>query len=78
MAVSNFDVLKKMASENMNIKCSTSILGGNLDKRGGVIKVGVDSETIQQMLSDNVLIITYVIDKKQFFQINKKLEEDAN
>ncbi len=75
MKVSDFDVLKKMASESMGIKSSTNILGGDANSKGGVVKVGVDRETLTDMLQNKVLLILYVVDEKQFFELKKQMEE---
>lgn len=76
MRANNFDVLKEMSIQNLDIRVAGA---GNITqlqktKVGGLVTVGVDSVTIDRLLrNDKVVFALLVADGEQFDRIKAEL-----
>jgi hypothetical protein len=76
--MNDFDVLNQMSKRGLDIKAATDVTGMNKDKRGGIIKVGVDAATFQQVAlsyangDGQYGCILYIVNMKQFNEIKSK------
>jgi hypothetical protein len=72
MSKSDLVVMQEMAKADMDIACSTNLVGGKKVKQGGIIEIGIAPEVwsvlSEQMVSGNVThyVIAYIINKEQF------------
>lgn len=66
--LNDLDKLSLMAINNQDIRQSTALVEAKNDPRGGLVTMGVDANTIQQIIlnQDQYLVSLYVINKKQF------------
>lgn len=78
---SDLIVLQEMASQNLDIRSFTHLLGGKKAKGGGILEIGVDSATFQtlavQMFSSKTThyVVTYIVNKEEFDKL-KAVEND--
>lgn len=72
----SFDVLREMSARNLNIKMSIEFVAAQKTKLGGEITMGVDGETIYDLLGNKPLILAlFVIDRNQFEALRAEMEE---
>jgi hypothetical protein len=77
--VNNFDVLKRMASENKDIRlCSTITDMSYNAKRGTKVSVGVPGNVCFDINSRKLNAVLLVFDISQFDELKKQMEEDSN
>ena len=75
MAVSNFDVLKKMAADNLDIRITTDMLSAQLTKQGTQVTFGVGGDVIASLMTDRLCCCLLLWDREQFDRVKKELEE---
>jgi len=75
--VNNFDVLKIMGERNLKIKAAGlgNVISAHLKGAIGEVTIGVDAETIKDILTGTVVGMFVVADSKQFNTIKKELGE---
>ena len=78
--VSNFDVLKVMSERNLKIKLSplSNVVSAKANTHGGIIEIGVDSESAMDLLASNSVGGLIIADKEQFDLIKFELEAKNN
>ena len=76
MTISNFDVLKKMCADNLDIRSSTSenILGMKKVKAGTQIEFGVEGDVLNQIYSNEMHCCLLIWNKKQFADTKKVMK----
>lgn len=77
--VNNFDVLKQMATDNLDIRMSP---GGNIInmkkvKAGTEITIGVEGNVVTPILVGDLVGCMLLYNKKQFDEIKAKLEAQS-
>ena len=66
----SFDVLKTMAADNKDIRLFPDMVQAYTDKKGGVVCMGVNKQTLLDIWNNpNLSIMLLVYDKKQFDEI---------
>ena len=76
-AVSNFDVLKRMAADNLDIRMSDEIVNMNVTKKGTRVTVGIAGDVLNPIYSGRMNACLVCFDTKQFIETKKKLEEEC-
>jgi hypothetical protein len=76
MAVNNFDVLKQMSVDNLDIRLATSenILNMKKVKAGTQLTFGVSGDVLNALYCNDLHCCLLIWDKKQFNDVNEKLE----
>ena len=76
--VSNFDVLKRMAAENMSLQLCTTITQMNYSqKKGGTeVSVGVPGNICFEIESGRMVAVLLTWNKREFDELKKKMEEE--
>jgi hypothetical protein len=75
MKVNNFDVLKKMSADNLDIRMAPDILGANYShKTGTKVTVGVPGNICFEIMSGELVGCLLLWNKKQFEETKKALE----
>lgn len=70
MNKSDFMVMQEMSSKNKDIRMSGTIVETRTVKQGGIISIGVDAKTLQDVsLTEDYYVVLYVLNKKQFNEI---------
>lgn len=77
MPVSNFDVLKKMAADNLDIRIATDMLNAQMTKKGTQVTFGVGGDVIASLMTDKLCCCLLLWDREQFNKVKKELEHDA-
>ena len=79
MTVSNFDVLKRMSAENLDIRLSTSenILRMNKAKAGTQITFGVSGDVLNAIYRNELHCCLLIWNKQQFIDTKAKIEDEA-
>ena len=75
MVVNNFDVLKKMCADNLDIRLGTDMLGAKRTRRGTQITFGVAGNVITGMVTGKSSACVLIWDKEQFDKVKKELEQ---
>lgn len=76
--VSNFDVLKKMSADNLDIRIAPigNVLNMKAVKAGTQITIGVQGNMIGAILSGELIGCLMLYDKKQFDETKALLSEE--
>lgn len=75
MAINNFDVLKKMSADNLDIRAFPTVLDARMAGGSGKVVIGVDPRTAFDLLADGrVGAILLVWSAEQFTAIKAELE----
>ena len=79
MTVSNFDVLKRMSADNLDIRLSTSenILRMNKAKAGTQITFGVSGDVLNAIYRNELHCCLLIWNKQQFIDTMAKIEDEA-
>ncbi len=78
MSVSNFDVLKKMSADNLDIRLATSenILRMNKVKAGTQITFGVDGDVLNAIYRNELHCCLLIWNKRQFNETKEGMEAE--
>ncbi len=76
ISVSNFDVLKRMSTDNLDIRLATSenLLRMNKVKAGTQLTFGVSGDVLGGLYSNQLHCCLLIWDKQQFAETKKKME----
>lgn len=68
---SDFEVMKQMADENMDIRVSPYFVSAKLAPGGGHLTMGVDAKVVHDLMNKegDYLIALYIVNKEQFNEI---------
>lgn len=73
MSKSDLVVLQEMASDNKDIRASSTLVETKRVKQGGLVTIGVDTKTVTDLsLTDDYLAVLYVVNKKQFNELKNQ------
>ena len=77
--VSNFDVLKRMSKDNLDIRLSTSenLLDMKKVKAGTQLTFGVSGDVLNPLFRNDLHCCLLIWDKKQFAATKKELEAET-
>jgi hypothetical protein len=75
--VNNFDVLKQMGLDNnTTLKMANTIVESRSTKQGGIIGMGVDSQTFMDIsMGNNQMVFLIVVDRNEFNKTKQVLSE---
>jgi len=77
VTVSNFDVLKRMASENKDIRLCTTITEMNFNhKLGTAVTVGVPGNVCFDLDNGTLNACLLLFNQKQFDELKEKMEAE--
>lgn len=74
MSVNNFDVLKKMAADELDIRMAPDILRMQKVKAGTQVTVGIPGNVCGQIMTGELVGCLLLWNKKQFDETKKALE----
>ena len=78
MSVNNFDVLKRMCSENKDIRLCTTVTKMNYDhKKGTEVSIGVPGNVCFDVSDGKLSACLLLFDKKQFGELKAKMEAEC-
>ena len=71
--MSDLIIMNKMAQENKDISCSTTLVEAKTVKKGGHVTIGVDHQSIVNLALPNnkYAAILYVVNMDEFKEIKK-------
>lgn len=75
-SVNNFDVLKKMSADNLDIRLGTDFLGGKTNRQGCRIEIGIAGNPLGELLAGDLRACLILFNKKQFDETKAKLETE--
>lgn len=76
--VNNFDVLKAMSEQNMDIRLCTTIVRMDYDAKVGTkVVVGVPGNICFEVSEGKLNALLLLFDKKQFDELKKAMENDG-
>lgn len=61
--------MDEMATKNLDISCSTTVVQYQTVRAGGHVTMGVSAETIHRMMADTHIPVFYLINRQQFAQL---------
>lgn len=73
--LTDFQIMDKMASENMDISMCPDLISADKAKQGGKLTFGVPSEAFYKVINsmagsgEKYYVVVYIINQKQFEQI---------
>ena len=73
-AISNFDVLKKMCTDNRRILMSPEILQADQTRLGTRITFGIGDNVVAEITTDKMVGCVLLWDKEQFDEVKEQLE----
>jgi hypothetical protein len=76
MAVNNFDVLKRMAAENKDIRLGTDLLNMKAVKAGIQITMGIEGNVLAQLMFGELNARLILYNKKQFIETVATMEKE--
>jgi hypothetical protein len=76
MAVNNFDVLKRMAAENKDIRLGTDLLNMKAVKAGSQITMGIEGNVLAQLMFGELNACLILYNKKQFIETVATMEKE--
>jgi hypothetical protein len=76
-AVNNFDVLKRMASENKDIRVGTDVLNMKAVKAGSQVTMGIAGNVLAPIMYGELCACLIIYDKKQFNQVKADMLFEA-
>lgn len=72
MGKTDFEAMGIMSRENQDIRMSGTVVEAKSCKQGGLITIGVDAQTLQDIaLGNDYHVVLYVVNKKQFNEAKK-------
>jgi hypothetical protein len=77
MAVNNFDVLKRMAAEDKDIRLGTDVLNMKAVKAGSQITMGIAGNVLAQLMLGELNACLVLYNKKQFIETVAQMEMEA-
>jgi hypothetical protein len=77
MTVNNFDVLKRMSSENLDIRMGTDFLGAKAVKAGSQVTMGIAGNVLAQITFGELNACLIIFNKKQFNELKAKMEAEG-
>jgi hypothetical protein len=77
VAVNNFDVLKRMAAEDKDIRMGTDILNMKAVKAGSQITMGIGGNVLAQLMFGELNACLILYNKKQFIDTLAQMEIEA-
>jgi hypothetical protein len=75
--VNNFDVLKRMAAENKDIRLGTDVLNMKAVKAGSQITMGIAGNVLSQLMFGELNACLILWDKKQFNELKTAMEAEG-
>lgn len=72
--VSNFDVLKRMSMDNLDIRLGTDVINMSKVKAGTQVTIGIGGDVLAPIFNGEVQTCLILYDKKQFAITKKQLE----
>lgn len=77
MAKSDLIVLQEMASADLDISSSATLVEAKTVKAGGHLTFGIDAGSVQKVIGSSLgkekyVCVCYVINAKQFFELKNK------
>ena len=76
MAVNNFDVLKRMAAEDKDIRLGTDVLNMKAVKAGSQITMGIEGNVLAQLMFGELNACLILYNKKQFIETVATMEKE--
>jgi hypothetical protein len=76
MTVNNFDVLKRMAAENLDIRLGTDVLNMKTVKAGTQITMGIGGNVLTPIFVGELNACLILFNKKQFNELKAKMESE--
>lgn len=76
MIVNNFDVLKRMSADNLDIRLGTDILNMKTVKAGTQITMGIAGDVLNPIFRGELHACLIIYDKKQFNELKAKMEAE--
>ncbi len=77
MKINNFDVIKRMSEENMDIRIAQDVLDMKAGKQGTRVTVGVPGNVIAEIFSGDTRAFLMMYNVKQFNELKSKMEQEA-
>ena len=77
MAVNNFDVLKRMAAENKDIRLGTDVLNMKAVKAGSQITMGIAGNVLAALMFGELNACLILYNKKQFLETVAAMESET-
>lgn len=74
MPVNNFDVLKRMAAENKDIRLGTDFLGAQNTKQGTRVTMGAAGDVVTGITLGDLRACLLIFNVKQFNEIKAAME----
>jgi hypothetical protein len=75
--VNNFDVLKRMASENKDIRMGAEVLNMKAVKAGSQITMGIAGNVLADLMFGKLKACLILFDTKQFDELKDLMEKDS-
>lgn len=73
----NFDVLKRMAADNLDIRLSNEILNMQTSKKGTRVTLGIAGDVLNPIFRGTMQCCMICFDLEQFEATKKKLEAEC-
>jgi hypothetical protein len=77
MAVNNFDVLKRMAADNKDIRLGTDFLGAKAVKAGSQVTMGIGGNVLAQLMTGELHPVLILFDKAQYKDTKSLMEKES-
>jgi hypothetical protein len=74
--INNFDVLKRMCADNLDIGMATEMLNMRKVNAGTQVTIGVPGDFIGKLFSGQVIACLLLYDKDQFNELKAKMEAE--
>lgn len=75
--INNFDVLKRMSKDNLDIRLGTDFLGAKAVKAGSQVTMGIAGNVLAQITFGDLQACLLLYNKKQFSDTKKQLESET-
>jgi hypothetical protein len=72
--INNFDVLKRMAADNKDIRLGNDFLGAKAVKAGSQVTIGIAGNVLAQIMTGELRCCLILFNKEEFNEIKKKME----
>lgn len=72
----NFDVLKRMAAENQDIRFGVDLVQAKKVAAGTQVTIGIAGEVVGSLLAGDLRACLILFNKKQFDETKEKLERE--
>lgn len=77
MAINNFDVLKKMAADNLDIRLGVDVVELKKVKAGTEVTVGIGGDVVGSVYTGDLSVCLILFNKKQFDETRRALTDAA-